>query len=112
MTAPARRTRPVAIGLLVAAMILAGVLSYFASSQPDGLEKVAGDQGISASERPHDGKDSPLADYQTAGLGDSWASGGIAGLLGVAVVGAAGSGLFMLLRPRRADGADAATPEH
>ena len=101
MTTSNRRTRPVAFGLLIASVILAGVLSYFASSKPDGLEKVASDHGISAAERPHDNEESPLAGYQTAGIDGSWVSGGVAGVLGVVAVGAAGTGLFMLLRPRR-----------
>ena len=96
-----RSSRGVAIGLLVAAVIIAGVLSYFASSQPDGLERVAEDTRISSSEGEHDLGGGPLADYQTKGVEDEWVSGGLAGVIGVVAVGLAATGLFMLLRPRR-----------
>ncbi len=60
------RTRPVVVGLAVAAVIIGGAVSWFASTHPDGLEwsiaKVAGHEAV-----PDDGagihKD--LADLQT-----------------------------------------------
>ncbi|WP_228389370.1 PDGLE domain-containing protein [Cumulibacter manganitolerans] len=114
MTARPRTARAVAIGLLVAAVLMAGLLSYFASSAPDGLEKVAGDKGISDAARPHASEDGPLAHYRTKGVDDRGLSGGVAGVLGVVAVGAAGTGLFLLLRPRRPveAAADAAAGRH
>ncbi len=49
----ARRTlRPVFLGLLIAAALLSGVISWFASAHPDGLEwsmaKITGSEGCSA----------------------------------------------------------------
>lgn len=41
------RTRWVLLGGLVVALLLAGVVSFFASTAPDGLNRVAEDQGFS-----------------------------------------------------------------
>jgi cobalt/nickel transport protein len=43
-------TKWVALGILVVALLLAGVVSYYASSEPDGLNRVAQDTGISRTE--------------------------------------------------------------
>ncbi len=72
-------------GLLVAVGLAFGV-SRFASSQPDGLEKVVTDQALDAGAAPHALADGPLADYSTKGIGDPGTSTGVAGVVGVAVV--------------------------
>ena len=51
----------VVVGALVA-LLLAGVVSYYASSSPDGLNKVATDQGLGEKEKDHQLDDSPLAE--------------------------------------------------
>ncbi len=91
--------RLLAVGVLVAA-VLAGIVSYYASSSPDGLEKVAQDKGINAKEEDHRLGDSPLADYGVKGVDDERASVGLAGVIGVGVVLVAGTGLFWGLRRR------------
>jgi len=96
------------VGLLVA-VALAVLVSFYASSQPDGLEKVAGDEGFLASAEDHDLADSPLADYGVRGIDDDRLSVGLAGLAGVAVTLAAGGGLLWLVR-RRDDGSTTADP--
>ena len=96
------------VGLLVA-VALAAVVSFYASSQPDGLEKVAGDEGFLASAEDHDLADSPLADYGVRGVDDDRLSVGLAGLAGVAVTLAVGGGLLWLVR-RRDDGSTTADP--
>lgn len=94
------RTRTfLALGFLVA-LLLAGVGSYYASSSPDGLEKVAQDEGIAAQEKPHAAADSPFAGYGTAGVSDGRLSGGLAGVVGVGLTALVGGGLFLLLRRR------------
>ncbi|WP_194846731.1 PDGLE domain-containing protein, partial [Mumia zhuanghuii] len=68
MSAPRKRlsTRTlVAVGLLVA-LVLAGVVSYYASSHPDGLEYVATDKGFLDTAKEHESSaDSPMSDYST-----------------------------------------------
>ncbi|MFC5747003.1 PDGLE domain-containing protein [Actinomadura rugatobispora] len=87
---------------LLVTLVLAGIVSYYASSHPDGLEKVAGDKGISAEEKDHALKDSPLGDYGVKGIDDARLSGGLSGVIGVAAVLAVGGGLFWVLRRRGA----------
>lgn len=57
--AAARSTKPVWITGLVTALVLAGVVSYYASASPDGLEKVAADKGIDAHVEEHASANSP-----------------------------------------------------
>ncbi|KQZ87696.1 cobalt ABC transporter permease [Phycicoccus sp. Root563] len=92
----------VVVGVLVS-LFLAGVVSYYASSHPDGLMFVAGEKGFLASEKGHATSGSPFAGYATHGIGDAGLSGGIAGVVGVAVVGALAFGLFTVLRRRGHD---------
>ena len=96
------------VGFLLVSLILAGIVSYYASASPDGLEKVAEDKGISAKEKDHSLKDSPFGDYGVKGVGNSRLSGGLSGVIGVGVVLLAGGGLFWVLR-RRGSGPAAGT---
>lgn len=97
-----KSARGVLIGLFVAAIVVAGALSYYASSSPDGLEKVAADKGLNAKERAHSIENSPLAGYSVKGVGNNRASVGIAGVIGVITVGALGAGVFILIGRRGA----------
>lgn len=87
------------VGLLVA-LALAGIVSFYASRQPDGLEKVAGDTGFLTTAEDHDLAGGPLADYGVEGVDDARLSVGLAGVLGVTVTLAVGGGLFWLARRR------------
>jgi hypothetical protein len=87
-------------GLLVAAG-LALVVSGFASSSPDGLERVAEDEGFLETARDHLLADGPLADYAVKGVGDERLSTGLSGLIGVLVTFGAGLALFALMRAVR-----------
>lgn len=89
----------------VVALVLAGVVSYYASSHPDGLNYVAGKVGFLSTERPHASDGSPFAGYSTRGVGNARLSGGLAGVVGVLVVGLVGGGLAWLVR-RRGSGPD------
>ena len=51
-----------AAGFLVS-LFLAGVVSFYASSDPDGLEKVAGDIGFIETAKDHNYAEGALADY-------------------------------------------------
>lgn len=84
----------------IIAVVLAAAVSFYASSQPDGLEKVAGDYGILDNERDSPTATSPLADYSLSGVSNERLSGAAAGLVGVAVTAAVGFGLFYTLRRR------------
>lgn len=101
--------RPVLVGGALVAVLLAGVVSFYASSAPDGLEKVAADKGLSAQEKPHAAGNGPLADYSVKGVENQRLSGGLAGVAGVALTVVAGGGVFYVVRRRRRS-TDAMTP--
>jgi cobalt/nickel transport protein len=78
-------------------------LSPWASSFPDGLERVAVNLGfVQRAEAPGSpvwGK-SPLPDYRVPGVQSEHWAGGLAGLAGTGAIAAAGWGLARLLRKR------------
>jgi hypothetical protein len=96
------RRRHFFVAFAVAALLLAGLVSSVASSSPDGLERVAQDNGMAAEEQEHAMADSPLAGYGIGAIDSELLSGGLAGVLGVGVVLALTAGLTLALR-RRAD---------
>lgn len=103
----------VVLGLLVA-LLLAGVVSAFASANPDGLDAVtragctfnAQDEIVSGhcvaqQARAHGLEASPFAGYQTRGV-DGAASTGVSGVVGVLVTLGVALGLATVLRRRTA----------
>ncbi|MGW2045151.1 energy-coupling factor ABC transporter permease [Streptomyces sp. NPDC001858] len=88
---------------LVTSLVLAGFVSFYASANPDGLEKVAADKGIDEKVEEHAAADSPLADYGVKDVDNARLSGGLAGIIGVGVTVVAGTGVFWAVRRRRAD---------
>jgi cobalt/nickel transport system permease protein len=107
----ARSHRKVWITGLVASLVLAGFVSFYASANPDGLEKVAADKGIDEKAEEHAAADSPLADYGVKDISDARISGGLAGVIGVGVTVVAGSAVFWSVRRRRSDDASPANTE-
>ncbi|MFC0864660.1 energy-coupling factor ABC transporter permease [Sphaerimonospora cavernae] len=97
----AGRLRPLFIGGGLVAILLAGVVSFYASSSPDGLEKVAADKGLNAHEQDHGLSDAPLADYGVKGIDNERLSGGLAGVAGVAITVLAGGAVFYTVRRRQ-----------
>jgi len=97
----ARSRRRLWIGGLVASLVLAGFVSFYASASPDGLEKVAADQGIDKRTQKHASSDSPLAGYGVKDIGNARLSGGLAGVIGVGITVVAGSTIFWTVRRRR-----------
>ena len=106
-------------GLLVA-LILAGVVSNFASGNPDGLDaatlqgcttdadgNITGGTCAAQKAQDHELKDGPLADYGVKGLDNPYLSTGVAGVVGVLLTFAVGAGLFWLLRRRSPEKANA-----
>ncbi len=87
-------------GLAVAALLVL-VVAPLASGDPDGLERVAMDQGFSESAEDHAIADSPLADYGVSGVESESTGTRVAGLVGVLItfgVGASIVGLFVVMR--------------
>lgn len=87
------------IGLGVA-LLIAGVISYYASSSPDGLEYTAGEEGFLDSARDPATAGSPLADYGVSGVDSERLSVGLAGIIGVLVVLLLATLLTTLLKRR------------
>ncbi len=109
-----KRTGWFIVGGLLVALLLAGVVSNFASSHPDGLDSatlegctvddegnITGGTCIAQGGQDHELGDSPLSDYGVSGIGNSFLSTGLSGVLGVLLTFAIGGGLFWLLRRRR-----------
>lgn len=108
--------RLVVVGVLVC-LFLAGVVSFYASSHPDGLQVVAREKGFADSAAPHAGDGSPFAGYSTRGIADARVSGGVAGVVGGALVFVIAGGLFLTVRRRddrgpAEDAADDVTHDH
>ena len=93
---------PAFIALLVVALAVAGVVSYWASGHPDGLEFVAEETGFLGSAEDSATSGSPFADYQTTGV-DGWLSGAIPGVLGTLLVLLVAGGAAWVVRRRGAD---------
>ena len=104
-TGTSRGVRLWVAGLLVS-LLVAGVVSYYASSHPDGLEHVAEQAGFLDNAEEHAAGDGPFADYQVEGIEDARLSGAVAGLLGSAVVLLAAGGMFWVLRRRGGEDTD------
>ncbi|MBZ5737415.1 PDGLE domain-containing protein [Nocardioides mangrovi] len=82
-------TKWVLVGVGVVAVVLAGVVSRFASGSPDGLTKVSEDHGFAGTGRTHQG------------LFDGYGS--LTGVIGVLVVLALAGGVTYLVRRRSRD---------
>ena len=92
-----------AAGFLVS-LFLAGVVSFYASSDPDGLEKVAEDIGFIETAKDHTYADGALADYGVKGIDNERASVGLAGVIGVIGTAVVGGALFTFIarKPKKA----------
>jgi flagellar basal body-associated protein FliL len=83
---------------LVVAILLGVFVAPWASSSPDGLEKVAKDKGFmkKAEEENPAWKHSPMKDYAFPGVKSDKASTGISGLVGVLITLAAATAVGLL----------------
>lgn len=86
------RTRWLVLAGLVVALVLAGVVSRFADSNPDGLTKVSQDHGFAHTEKSH------------GALFDGYGS--ATGVVGVLVVLALAGGVTYVVRRRRSEPSD------
>ena len=89
--------------VLLSALLIAGVASFYASSHPDGLNFVAEKTGFSDREKQSPSSEGPLAGYETKGIDNQRLSGGVAGVAGCLLVLGIGGGLFWVLRRRDPD---------
>lgn len=99
--APRFSVRTVLAGGLLISLVLAGIVSFYAASTPDGLTKVSQDEGFADSEKEHAAGDGPFAGYGSSFIDDDRLSGGLAGVVGVVVVLGIGTGLAYLVARRR-----------
>lgn len=89
--------------ILIAALLVAALLSPLASSSPDGLERVATDLGFIEKGEGGTVIKSPLADYIFPGVVNEAAATAMAGLTGTLVTFGAMYGLARLLKKRKPD---------
>lgn len=80
------------------ALALAFFVSPLASSSPDGLERVAIDQGFDGQATEHAMATGPLADYSVAGVHQTWLSTGLSGVIGVVLCFALAGALVLAIR--------------
>lgn len=106
-TARTTSTRAVVLGVLVVSLLLAGVVSFYAASTPDGLTKVSQEQGFAETETEHGAAEGPFAGYDAGFLDGDRLSGGAAGVAGVLVVLVLGTALAYGVRRRSGAGAGA-----
>ncbi|MDQ3886626.1 MAG: PDGLE domain-containing protein [Actinomycetota bacterium] len=120
MNAPQRTRGPGVFfaAFALVAVLVAGVVSYLTSADPDGLDAVTlqgctgrGEQlsgeCIAQNAEEHDLAGSPLAGYTVGG--DEGLS-GLSGVIGVLVTLVLAGGVFWLLRPRRSRRGPGAAP--
>jgi hypothetical protein len=102
-------TKVFVIVALAVAVGLATAVSPYASSSPDGLEKVAEKKAFLDDGKLHSiQKDAPIPGYAFPGIDNPRVATGVAGFVGVLFVFGFGSGLAYLLRRRDSRGARAA----
>ncbi|MER7416502.1 PDGLE domain-containing protein [Micromonospora peucetia] len=100
------------VGGLLVALLLAGVVSNFVSSHPDGLDSslregctfdaddnITGGSCPAQREKEHE-VGGPLADYGVAGIDNDFLSTGLSGVVGVLLTFAVAGGAFWLVRRR------------
>jgi len=91
----------VLVGIGVA-LVLAFFVGPLASSEPDGLERVAIDQGFEQQAEEHAFAGGPLADYAVSGVDNSWLSTGLSGVVGVALCFLLAGALVLVIKVTRA----------
>lgn len=96
------------VGGVLAALGLVAFLSPWASTSPDGLNKVAADHGFDDEAKRHALAESPMAGYKVEGVGNERVSRAGSGIIGVLVTFAAGFLLFKVFGARRTRAPNAA----
>ncbi|MGQ0679513.1 MAG: PDGLE domain-containing protein [Actinomycetota bacterium] len=87
---------------VIAGLLIGAALVIFvgprASSSPDGLEKVAEDQGFAEAAEDHTFAEGPLADYGVRGVEDPNIATGLAGVAGILITFGLGVVLFAAVK--------------
>ena len=97
--------RAFAVAGLLVAVLFATVVSQFAASDPDGLERVAEDLEFVEQGQEHSLAGGIFADYATAGIDNEQLSLAVTGVTGLVLVLLVGGGLLLAVRGgRRARG--------
>ena len=90
------------VGGLIVVLGLSFFASPYASSSPDGLNRVAIDKGFDSTAKDSATAGGPLAGYGVKGVENRSLSTGLAGVIGVAITFGVGMILFGFLRTIRA----------
>jgi cobalt/nickel transport protein len=91
------KNRKFYFGGFILSLFLAGIVSFYSSSSPDGLEKVAGEIGFIEKAKEHTNADGTLADYGVKGIENERASVGVAGAVGVVATAVVAGFTFKLI---------------
>jgi cobalt/nickel transport system permease protein len=102
--------RSLGVGVAVT-LLIAGVVSLFASAHPDGLEFVGEKLGFGEAAKDSAVAGSPLADYGVSGIGNGQVSGALAGIIGVLVTIAVGLLVAKIAGRLRGSSESASEPE-
>lgn len=87
---------------LLIALVVGGIISIFASSFPDGLEKVAEKKGfIDKAENAKPVISAPVPDYAWPGVADERLATSLAGIFGTLLVFGIGYGIAALLKNKQ-----------
>ncbi|MDA3863807.1 MAG: PDGLE domain-containing protein [Deltaproteobacteria bacterium] len=92
---------PIYLGILIISLILAGVVSFFASPLPDGLERVAIEHKFK--ERAQENKLAPIPDYSFPATDTEFLKNGLAGVSGTILVFAFASGSLWIFKKIKSD---------
>ena len=83
---------------LAISLFIGGVLSLFASSKPDGLERVAEDLGFLEKGEGKEVITSPMPDYTLPAISNETLSASLAGIIGVLMMFALTYGIGKLIK--------------
>lgn len=96
-----KNTKIFIFAALLLSLFLAIFISPFASSSPDGLERVAEDKGfLGKGEEWSAWELAPIPDYAMPGLGESALATGAAGFVGTLAVFAIGYAIALFIKPK------------
>jgi cobalt/nickel transport protein len=95
------KRRPFWLGGLAVALLVAALLSPWASRWPDGLDRVAATLGFKQRERAEPVLRAPLPEYRVPGVRDGRLSTALAGVAGTLIVFGAASLAGYLARARK-----------